>query len=146
MMLSLTNPGLASANDGLLNVEAKHDNEMEYIVGPNRKATFPLSNHIELLDLSINRYKLEQATPHNQSGSSSSLAAKEGIIWIKFLQANNLVVSSRLIFLYFAANERYGYPLSLIKPKAAAKLEISINNVDASVTLHSRLLVKSEGQ
>ncbi|MFA0315940.1 hypothetical protein [Vibrio cyclitrophicus] len=146
MMLSLTNPELASANDGLLNVEAKHDNQMKFIVHSNREATFPLSNHLELLDLSINRHKLEQATPHNQRRNSFSLPAEEGVVQIKFLNANNTYVSGRLLFLYFAANQRYGYPISLIKPKAATKLEITVFHVDANVTLHSRLLVKSEGE
>ncbi|CAK2368098.1 MULTISPECIES: hypothetical protein [Vibrio] len=146
MMLSLTNPEIAGANDGFLNVEAKHDNQMSFIVHSYRKATFPLSNHVELLDLSINRHKLEQATPHNQRRRSSSLLAKEGIVQIKFLTANNTNVSGRLLSLYFAANSLYGYPLFLIKPKAATKLEITVSNIDASVTLHSRLLVKSEGE
>lgn len=146
MMLSLTNPELASANDGLLNVEAKHDNQMKLIVGSRRQVTFPLSNHLELLDLSINRHKLEQATPYNQRRNSFSLPAEKGVVQIKFLNANNTYVSGRLLFLYFAANQRYGYPISLIKPKAATKLDITVFHVDASVTLHSRLLVKSEGE
>ncbi|WP_231904675.1 hypothetical protein, partial [Vibrio splendidus] len=95
---------------------------------------------------SINRHKLEQATPHNQRRRSSSLLAKEGIVQIKFLTANNTNVSGRLLSLYFAANSLYGYPLFLIKPKAATKLEITVSNIDASVTLHSRLLVKSEDE
>lgn len=146
MMLSLTNPELASANDGLLNVEAKHDNQMKVIYGSNRKVTFPLSNHVELLDLSIERFRQAQATPHNQSRRASRVFAKPGIVQVKFLKANNTQVSSRLMYLYFASQFLYGYPLFLIKPKAATKLEITVSSVDASVTLHSRLLVKSEGE
>lgn len=146
MMLSLTNPELASANDGLLNVEAKHDNQMKFIFGSRRKATFPLSNHVEMLDLTLRRFKQSQATPHNQGGSAYSILAKPGIVYLRFLRANNTSVSSRLLYLYFASNSLYGYPLFLIKPKAATKLEITVTNVDASVTLHSRLLVKSEGE
>ncbi|MFM2627720.1 hypothetical protein AAFX20_09515 [Vibrio chagasii] len=146
MMLSLTNPELASANDGLLNVEAKHDNQMKFIFGSRRKATFPLSNHVEMLDLTLRRFKQSQATPHNQSSSASSILAKPGIVYIRFLRANNTSVSSRLLYLYFASNSLYGYPLFLIKPKVATKLEITVSNVDASVTLHSRLLMKSEGE
>ena len=147
MMLSLTNPELASANDGLLNVEAKHDNQMKFIVGSRRKATFPLSNHVELLDLTLRRFKQSQATPHSQSSSASSILAKPGIVYLRFLKGSNTQVSSpRLLYLYFASNSLYGYPLFLIKPKAATKLEITVTNVDASVTLHSRLLVKSEGE
>lgn len=147
MMLSLTNPELASANDGLLNVEAKHDNQMKFIFGSRRKATFPLSNHVELLDLTLRRFKQSQATPHSQSRSASSILAKPGIVYLRFLRANNTQVSSpRLLYLYFASNSLYGYPLFLIKPKAATKLEITVSNVDASVMLHSRLLMKSEGE
>ncbi|MCC5519070.1 hypothetical protein BCT65_018690 [Vibrio splendidus] len=146
MMLSLTNPELASANDGLLNVEAKHDNQMKFIFGSRRKATFPLSNHVEMLDLTLRRFKQSQATPHNQSGSAYSILAKPGIVYLRFLKANGTIVSSRLLYLYFASNSLYGYPLFLIKPKAATKLEITVSNVDASVTLHSRLLMKSEGE
>ncbi|PTP92520.1 hypothetical protein [Vibrio splendidus] len=146
MMLSLTNPELASANDGLLNVEAKHDNQMKFIFGSRRKATFPLSNHVEMLDLTLRRFKQSQATPHNQSGSAYSILAKPGIVYLRFLKANGTIVSSRLLYLYFASNSLYGYPLFLIKPKAATKLEITVSNVDASVTLHSRLVVKSEEQ
>ncbi|MEZ8687656.1 hypothetical protein AB6D53_08495 [Vibrio splendidus] len=146
MMLSLTNPELASANDGLLNVEAKHDNQMKFIFGSRRKAMFPLSNHVEMLDLTLRRFKQSQATPHNQSGSAYSILAKPGIVYLRFLRANNTSVSSRLLYLYFASNSLYGYPLFLIKPKAATKLEITVSNVDASVTLHSRLLMKSEGE
>ncbi|CAH7382003.1 conserved hypothetical protein [Vibrio chagasii] len=146
MMLSLTNPELASANDGLLNVEAKHDNQMKVVYGSNRKVTFPLSNHVELLDLSIERFRQAQATPHSQSRRSSRVLSKPGIVQVKFLKANNTEVSSRLMYLYFASQFLYGYPLFLIKPKAATKLEISISSVDASVTLHSRLLVKSEDE
>ncbi|MEZ8618977.1 hypothetical protein AB6D33_24315 [Vibrio splendidus] len=146
MMLSLTNPELASADDGVLNVEAKHDNQMKFIFGSRRKATFPLSNHVEMLDLTLRRFKQSQATPHNQSGSAYSILAKPGIVYLRFLKANGTIVSSRLLYLYFASNSLYGYPLFLIKPKAATKLEITVTNVDASVTLHSRLLVKSEGE
>lgn len=146
MMLSLTNPELASANDGLLNVEAKHDNQMKFIFGSRRKATFPLSNHVEMLDLTLRRFKQSQATPHSQSSRASPILAKPGIVYLRFLRANNTSVSSRLLYLYFASNSLYGYPLFLIKPKAATKLEITVTNVDASVTLHSRLLVKSEGE
>ncbi|MDN2669099.1 hypothetical protein OW495_20440 [Vibrio sp. 14N.309.X.WAT.E.F5] len=146
MMLSLTNPELTSANDSLLNVEAEHDNQMKFIFGSNRKASFPLSNHVELLDLTLRRFKQSQATPHSQSSSSSRILAKPGIVYIRFLRANKTQVSSRLLYLYFASNSLYGYPLFLIKPKAAAKLEITVSNVDASVTLHSRLLVKSEDE
>ena len=146
MMLSLTNPELTSANDSLLNVEAKYDNQMKFIFGSNRKASFPLSNHVELLDLTIRRFKQAQATPHNQSSSTSRILAKPGIVYIRFLRANNTQVSSRLLYLYFASNSLYGYPLFLIKPKAATKLEITVSNVDASVTLHSRFLVKSEDE
>lgn len=146
MILSLTNPELTSPNDDLLNVEAKHDNQMKFIFGSNRKATFPLSNHVELLDLTLRRFKQAQATPHNQSSSSSGILAKPGIVYIRFLRANNTQVSSRLLYLYFASNSLYGYPLFLIKPKTATKLEITVSNVDASVTLHSRLLVKSEDE
>ncbi|KPL99672.1 hypothetical protein [Vibrio splendidus] len=146
MMLSLTNPELTSANDGLLNVEAKHDNQMKFIFGSRRKATFPLSNHVEMLDLTLRRFKQSQATPHNQSGSAYSILAKPGIVYLRFLKANGTIVSSRLLYLYFASNSLYGYPLFLIKPKAATKLEITVSNVDASVTLHSRLVVKSEGE
>jgi hypothetical protein len=142
MMLSLTNPELASANDGLLNVEAKHDDQMKFIVGSRRKATFPLSNHVELLDLSI-----ERATPHNQRYSVAPLLPERaGLVHIQFTSANNTEVSSRVLHLYFALNFFYSYPLFLIKPKAATKLEIIVSNVDARVTLHSRLLVKSEGE
>ncbi|CAH7035901.1 conserved hypothetical protein [Vibrio chagasii] len=146
MMLSLTNPELASTNDGLLNVEAKHDNQMKFIFGSRRKATFPLSNHVEMLDLTLRRFKQSQATPHSQSSRASPILAKPGIVYLRFLRANNTSVSSRLLYLYFASNSLYGYPLFLIKPKAATKLEITVTNVDASVTLHSRLLVKSEGE
>ncbi|MFA0225838.1 hypothetical protein AB4483_17400 [Vibrio splendidus] len=146
MMLSLTNPELTSANDGLLNVEAKHDNQMKFIFGSRRKATFPLSNHVEMLDLTLRRFKQSQATPHNQSSSAYSILAKPGIVYLRFLKANGTIVSSRLLYLYFASNSLYGYPLFLIKPKAATKLEITVSNVDASVTLHSRLVVKSEEQ
>ncbi|TCN98892.1 hypothetical protein EDB50_101675 [Vibrio crassostreae] len=146
MMLSLTNPELATANDGLLNVEAKHDNQMKFIFGSRRKATFPLSNHVEMLDLTLRRFKQSQATPHNQSSRASPILAKPGIVYLRFLRANNTSVSSRLLYLYFASNSLYGYPLFLIKPKAATKLEITVTNVDASVTLHSRLLMKSEGE
>ena len=146
MMLSLTNPELASANDGLLNVEAKHDNQMKFIFGSRRKATFSLSNHVELLDLTLRRFKQSQATPHSQSSRASPILAKPGIVYLRFIRANNTHVSSRLLYLYFASNSLYGYPLFLIKPKAATKLEITVTNVDASVTLHSRLLVKSEGE
>ncbi|CDT28258.1 hypothetical protein [Vibrio crassostreae] len=146
MMLSLTNPEPTSPNDDLLNVEAKHDNQMKFIFGSRRKATFPLSNHIEMLDLTLRRFKQSQATPHSQSSSASSILAKPGIVYLRFLRANNTSVSSRLLYLYFASNSLYGYPLFLIKPKAATKLEITVSNVDASVTLHSRLLVKSEGE
>ncbi|PMM05630.1 hypothetical protein BCT62_19915 [Vibrio splendidus] len=146
MMLSLTNPELASANDGLLNVEAKHDNQMKFIFGSRRKATFPLSNHVEMLDLTLRRFKQSQATPHNQSSSAYSILAKPGIVYLRFLKGNGTIVSSRLLYLYFASNSLYGYPLFLIKPKAATKLEITVSNVDASVTLHSRLVVKSEEQ
>ena len=147
MILSLTNPELASANDGLLNVEAKHDNQIKFIFGSRRKATFSLSNHVELLDLTLRRFKQSQATPHNQSSSASSILAKSGTIYLRFLRGNNTQVSSpRLLYLYFASNSLYGYPLFLIKPKAATKLEITVSNVDASVMLHSRLLVKSEDE
>lgn len=147
MMLSLTNPEPKSPNDDLLSVEAKHDNQMKFIFGSRRKATFPLSNHVELLDLTLRRFKQSQATPHNQSSSASSILAKSGIVYIRFLRGNNTQVTSpRLLYLYFASNSLYGYPLFLIKPKAATKLEITVSNVDASVTLHSRLLVKSEDE
>ena len=146
MMLSLTNPELTSADDGVLNMEAKHDNQMKVIYGSNRKVTFPLSNHVELLDLSIERFRKAQATPHNQSRSASRVLAKPGIVQVKFLKANNTEVSSRLMYLYFSSQFLYGYPLFLIKPQAATKLEITVSSVDASVTLHSRLLMKSEGE
>ncbi|MEZ8049473.1 MULTISPECIES: hypothetical protein [Vibrio] len=147
MMLSLTNPEIVSANDGVLNVEAKHDNQIKFIVGSNRKATFPLSNQVELLDLSIERFLQAQATPHNQRRSGPPLLpARAGIVHIQFTAANNTRVSSRVLHLYFALNFFYSYPIFLIKPKAATKLEITVSNIDASVTLHSRLLVKSEGE
>lgn len=147
MMLSLTNPEPNSPNDDFLNVEAKHDNQMKFIFGSRRKATFPLSNHVELLDLTLRRFKQSQATPHNQSSSASSISAKSGIVYIRFIRGNNTQVTSpRLLYLYFASNSLYGYPLFLIKPQAATKLEITVSNVDASVTLHSRLLVKSEDE
>ncbi|CAH7145720.1 conserved hypothetical protein [Vibrio chagasii] len=147
MMLSLTNPELATTNDSFLNVEAKHDNQMKFIVGSRRKATFPLSNHVELLDLTLRRFKQAQVTPHSQDSDDSLILAKSGSVYIRFLRGNNTQVSSpRLMNLYFAAHSLYEYPLFLIKPKAATKLEITVSNVDASVTLHSRLLVKSEGQ
>ncbi|MEZ9547448.1 MULTISPECIES: hypothetical protein [Vibrio] len=146
MMLSLTNPEIASADNGVLNVEDNHDKQTKYIYDSNRKATFLLSTHVELLDLSINRFRQAQATPHNQSRSASRVFAKPGIVQVKFLKANNTQVSSRLMYLYFASQFLYGYPLFLIKPKAATKLEITVSSVDASVTLHSRLLVKSEGE
>ncbi|CAH7102582.1 conserved hypothetical protein [Vibrio chagasii] len=152
MILSLTNPELACANDGLLNVEAKHDNQIKFIFGSRRKATFPLSNHVEMLDLTLRRFKQSQATPHDvvaplYNSSTSSILAKSGIVYLRFLRGNNTQVSSpRLLYLYFASNSLYGYPLFLIKPKAATKLEITVSNVDASVMLHSRLLVKSEGE
>ncbi|MEZ9747661.1 hypothetical protein AB4320_23540 [Vibrio splendidus] len=147
MMLSLTNPEIASADNGVLNVEAKHDNQMKFIVGSNRKATFPLSNHVELLDLTIERFKQAQATPHNQRRSGPPLLpARAGIVHIQFTAANNTRVSSRVLHLYFALNFFYSYPLFLIKPQSATKLEITISNVDATITLHSRLLVKSEDE
>ncbi|NOH19116.1 hypothetical protein [Vibrio cyclitrophicus] len=146
MMLSLTNPELASADDGVLNVEANHDNQMKFLIGSNRKATFPLSNHVELLDLSINRFRRYQATPHNQLSRSRSILAKFSFVHIKFLTANGTVVSARNLNLYFAPNFLYDYPLFLIKPKAATKLEISVSNIDSTVWLHSRLLVKSEDE
>ena len=147
MMLSLTNPELTTTNDSFLNVEAKHDNQMKFIVGSRRKATFPLSNHVELLDLSIERFRQAQATPHDQSRSGDIVfPERAGLVHIQFTAANNTRVSSRVLHLYFALNFFYSYPLFLIKPKAATKLEITVSNVDASVTLHSRLLVKSEGE
>ena len=105
MMLSLTNPDFA----GLLNVEAKHDEQEKYIYDSNRKATFLLSNSVELLDLSIERFRRQQATPHNQRQSGRTpILAKSGIIQIKFLRANNTKVASRLMYLYFASNFLHG--------------------------------------
>ncbi|CAK1713466.1 MULTISPECIES: hypothetical protein [Vibrio] len=144
MMLSLTNPEIASADNGVLNVEANHDKQTKSIYDSNRKATFLLSTHVELLDLSINRFMRYQAMPHNESGGSRSILSRFAFVHIIFLAANGTIVSSRALTLYFAPNFLYSYPLFLIKPKAASKLEISISNVDATVVLHSSLLVKSE--
>ncbi|CAH6891382.1 conserved hypothetical protein [Vibrio chagasii] len=147
MMLSLSNPELATTNDSFLNVEAKHDNQMKFIIGSRRKATFPLSNHVELLDLTLRRFKQAQATPYSQGSDDSLILAKSGSVYLRFLRGNNTQVSSpRLMNLYFAPHSLYEYPLFLIKPKAATKLEITVSNIDASVTLHSRLLVKSEDE
>lgn len=137
MMFSLTNPGLTGDSDLLLNLAELHQEEqVKYIFGPGQRASYSLSPRIEILDLT-----LERVRTYGQSASAalSSVPAKSASVRIRFLTASNTEVSSRVMHLFFAARGFYGYPLCLIKPKTATKLEISVSNINAKLTLHSRV-------
>ncbi|CAK2915211.1 hypothetical protein F0248_08425 [Vibrio crassostreae] len=136
MMFSLTNPGLAGDSDLLLNLTEFHqEDQVQYLFSFGQNALFLLSPHIEFLDLTLERVQTDDQS------SPSSMSEQSAIVRIRFLNANNAEVSSRVMNLYFAARGFDGYPLFLIKPQTATQLEISVSYIDAKLTLHSRLLV-----
>ncbi|MEZ9426445.1 hypothetical protein AB4186_24200 [Vibrio lentus] len=139
MMLSLTNPGL-TADSGMVlsSAETLEENRAQYIFGSGQKALFSLSPRIEILDLTLERVR---TYGQNSSAALSSVPAKSASVRIRFLTTSNTEVSSRVMHLFFAARGFYGYPLCLIKPRTATKLEISVSNINAKLTLHSRVLV-----
>lgn len=144
MMFSLTNPGLTGDSDLLSNMTEFHqEDKVQYILGSGQNALFSLSPHTEFLDLTLERFL---AFGQSSQEALFSMPEQSAYVRIRFLTASNMEVSSRVMHLYFATRGFYGYPLCLIKPKTATQLEISVSYINAKLTLHSRLLVISEGE
>ncbi len=109
---------------------AVKDSELSKILNDEvNPVSFPLSDSVEVLDMTLRRFIL--------TSGDLSIPEQAGEILIKFYDEKGKVVSSRTLYLYFGQNFHYCYPLSLIKPAKARRLDIKAFNVYLDVVLHS---------
>jgi hypothetical protein len=120
----------------LYNPPSKSGSAMEYIQQEQnlygRDVSLNLSEHIELIDMSIQRFSI--------SNSSRRPPAQLVNHVVTFFQQGK-VVHRRYLFHFYAAGYDHKYSMTLIKPKGADRLSV-VSQVWTHVRVESRLLLK----